>query len=459
MAFDEEKQIQQLIELYRQGFEEILRIIIQKEAKAQWTAYWKEILKDVYDILSQLDDNTQQWIQQTIGQVYSQNAAQVMAYLNGLGLNKVNEANVVHQRAIDVVAQNVADNLRDAFQFIGRRINDEFRRIGLEETGRKFVSGTTVRDMKQRLVQRLLDQGQTAFIDKLGRKWRLDSYAEMVARTTTREAATIATINECKEFGVDLVRISTHYPTCELCAPLQGKVFSLSGKDKRYPKYDGDRVRVPVHPNCRHVLMPYIRKLDPNADETQRYSNTSLTEDPRSEAEKQAYAEIRDAVTIATTRKRAREVLLSPNMPLEEKIKAAEKLKKSYDSTGQTPRGIDANILKQYNDFINTQNNGIINAEKVIQEAQSGGRHSGKYKDASNWTNEQLHKAINSYEKQIKLHEDKINNPAKYITDWEILDERKKQGLLKKWRKDANRNAELKVIMEHILKERGDADE
>ncbi|WP_422445983.1 phage minor capsid protein [Thermoanaerobacterium sp. DL9XJH110] len=352
MAFDEEKQIQQLIELYRQGFEEILRIIIQKEAKGQWTTYWKAILKDVYDILSQLDDNTQQWIQQTIGQVYSQNAAQVVAYLNSLGLNKINEANVIHQRAIDVVAQNMADNLRDAFQFIGRRINDEFRRIGLEETGRKFVSGTTVRDMKQRLVQRLLDQGQTAFIDKLGRKWRLDSYAEMVARTTTREAATIATINECKEFGVDLVRISTHYPTCELCAPLQGKVFSLSGRDKRYPKYDGDRARVPVHPNCRHVLMPYIRKLDPNADETQRYSNTSLTKDPRSEAEKQAYKEMRDLVTIATNRKRAREILLNENIPLEEKIKAAQKLKKSYDNTGKRPMGIDAGILKQYEEYI-----------------------------------------------------------------------------------------------------------
>lgn len=60
---------------------------------------------------------------------------------------------------------------------------------------------------------------------------------------------------------------------------------------------------------------------------------------------------MRDAVTIATNRKRAREVLLSENMPLEEKIKAAEKLKKSYDNTGQTPRGIDASILKQYNDF------------------------------------------------------------------------------------------------------------
>jgi Phage minor capsid protein 2. len=208
----------------------------------------------------------------------------------------------------------------------------------------------------------------------------------MVARTTTREIATAATINACKEFDIDLVQITKHYPTCELCAPLQGKVFSLSGKDKRYPKYDGVLVKIPKHPNCRHVLVPYVRELDPDADETQRYSNTSLTEDPRSEKEKQDYKEMRDKVTIQTTRRRAREILLSENVSLEEKIKAAEKLKKSYDSTGQIPRGIDASILKQYDDFIKAQNNGIINAEKIIQEAKNGGRHSGKYKDASNWT-------------------------------------------------------------------------
>lgn len=158
-------------------------------------------------------------------QVYSQAAAETVAFLMQLVQYKKENADFaqIHQRAIDVVAQNMADNIRDAFQFIGRNVNDTFRKVSLEATGKKYASGTTIQDMKKDLIQRLLDNGQTAFKDKLGRKWRLDTYAEMVARTTTREAASVATINECKEFDVDLVQISTHYPTCELCAPLQGK--------------------------------------------------------------------------------------------------------------------------------------------------------------------------------------------------------------------------------------------
>lgn len=349
MAFDEEKQIQTLINLYGQGFEEILRIIIHKEAKGQWTRYWKDILKDVYDILSQLDSNTQQWIEQTIGQVYSQATAQTAAFLMQLGQYQKSNKDFaqIHQRAIDVVAQNMSDNMRDAFQFIGRNINDTFRKVGLEATGKKYASGTTIQDMKKDLIQRLLDNGQTAFKDKLGRKWRLDTYAEMVARTTTREAASVATINECKEFGIDLVQISTHYPTCEICAPLQGKVFSISGKDKRYPKLT-DEYRPPFHPNCRHVLMPYVREFDDNAEEKQRYSNTSLTKDPRSEAEKQAYKDMRDAVTIATNRKRAREVLLNDQNSLEDKRKAARKLLNTYEKVGKKPIGIDNSLIKTW---------------------------------------------------------------------------------------------------------------
>jgi hypothetical protein len=200
-------------------------------------------------------------------------------------------------------------------------------------------------------VQGLLDQGQTAFVDRRGRKWRLDSYAEMVARTTTREAASVATINTCDEFGLDLVRISTHSPTCELCAPLQGKVYSISGNDDRYPMLTDER-RPPIHPNCRHVLAPYVRELDDDAEETERRSNEPLNVDPRSEAEKQAYAEMRDAVTIATNRRRAREVLLSENAPLVEKVKAAEKLKKSYEKTGTRPVGKDASLVRQYKEYL-----------------------------------------------------------------------------------------------------------
>ena len=353
MVFNETEQIQQLIGIYRQGFEEVLRIIIEKDAKGQWTRYHKDLMLGIQAVLRQLDEHADQWIAQTVWQSYSQATADTAAFLMGAGMAAAETPAFaqVHQRAIDVLAQNMSGNLRDATQFVGRTTHDTFRRVGIEATTRKYAAGATVRDMKKEVIRRLVDQGQTAMIDRAGRRWRLDSYAGMVARTTTREAASVATLNTCREFGLDLVQISQHYPTCPLCAPIQGKVYSISGEDKRYPRYT-DEVRIPKHPNCLHSVHPYVRELDDNAADMERFSNQPAQ--PQSEAETQAYKDARDKVTIAANRKRAREVLLSENAPIEEKAKAARKLQKTYEKTGTRPVGKDASIIKQYKEFLKT---------------------------------------------------------------------------------------------------------
>ena len=354
MAFNEEQHIQQLVTMYRAGLRQIVEILVNMDVKklASGSArYRKQILRNVAGILQDMDKNADNWIISAVGRAYSASLADTIVILNKLGLSPVRSNFArVHQRAVDVIAQNMSGNLRNATQFVGRRVNDIFRQVALEQTGAKLVTGASWQEMKAKVIQEMLNKGQTGFVDKIGRQWRLDSYAEMVARTTTREAASVATINQCLEYGQDLVQISTHYPTCHLCAPLQGKVFSISGNDKRYPKY-GEEVRIPVHPNCRHVLTPYSRELDPNAEETQKYSNTSLTKDTRTEEEKKAYKETQDAATIKRIRRRSREVLYTPSAPLEEKIKAAEKLKSTYEKTETKPVGRDASIIKQYEEL------------------------------------------------------------------------------------------------------------
>lgn len=85
----------------------------------------------------------------------------------------------------------------------------------------------------------------------------------MVARSTTREAGNLARENQLAENGYDLMMMTEHYPTCEACAVLQGRVYSISGRDKRFPPLSrafpsGYRN---VHPNCRHVMTYWIEEM------------------------------------------------------------------------------------------------------------------------------------------------------------------------------------------------------
>ncbi|MEE9244877.1 MAG: phage minor capsid protein [Gemmatimonadota bacterium] len=97
-----------------------------------------------------------------------------------------------------------------------------------------------------------------AFVEVAGRRFRLETYAELVGRTRLAEAASGAAFATTQDMGIDLVRVSDHGPTDPICNAFAGKVFSASGRDSRFPVL---RQKPPFHPNCLHVLLPYVAEL------------------------------------------------------------------------------------------------------------------------------------------------------------------------------------------------------
>ncbi|MCM2989749.1 T7SS effector LXG polymorphic toxin [Bacillus safensis] len=85
--------------------------------------------------------------------------------------------------------------------------------------------------------------------------------------------------------------------------------------------------------------------------------------------------------------------------------------------------------------------------------AKSGGKHSGFYKQYIDKSPDQIKKGINSIDKQIAEHRDKIKNPEKHIPNFRNLDPRQQEALInKKWPSDIQRQIEQKQILEGILK-------
>lgn len=159
----------------------------------------------------------------------------------------------VHVASVDVLAANLEGRLRYAEEFVGRMVNDTFRRISLEQTGLAMASGLDARSQRVNIERELRRNGITAFVDRRGRRWTLANYSRMVTRTTTREAATVGTTNRLREVGLDLVTIDEHPGSCPICRPLQGRTYSLSGNSRNYPRATA---LPPIHPNCRHVAYP-----------------------------------------------------------------------------------------------------------------------------------------------------------------------------------------------------------
>ncbi len=63
--------------------------------------------------------------------------------------------------------------------------------------------------------------------------------------------------NLAKKYGMDLVQIDAHSNACDICQSYQGKIYSISGSDKDFPKL---QERPPYHKGCRHTLFPISRE-------------------------------------------------------------------------------------------------------------------------------------------------------------------------------------------------------
>jgi hypothetical protein len=73
------------------------------------------------------------------------------------------------------------------------------------------------------------------------------------AHNAARARQTESVLKECAEWDNDLVQVSTHSNPCEICAPFDGKIFSITGKTPGFPLL---KEKPPFCKGCRHSLNP-----------------------------------------------------------------------------------------------------------------------------------------------------------------------------------------------------------
>lgn len=162
------------------------------------------------------------------------------------------------EQRLAILIENATVKFNDITNFVGRRTDDIFRQISLEQV--TAGNSLTRVELSANLEQALARAGVTTtrsgvdrWINVGGRNFQLADYAEMVARTTPREAASRAMAARIQDNGYDLVEISSHSggSDCDICGEYDGNTYSLSGNSREYEQLDE---LPPFHPNCGHVL-------------------------------------------------------------------------------------------------------------------------------------------------------------------------------------------------------------
>lgn len=267
----------ELIKQYTQAQQTIIKTLSQRHISKTNADYQKAVLSKINDTLRDLINDSKLWSNKEIPRQYKKavNKAVNDYKRMNIDIKGFEGLSDLHNAQINVLLQNTINNFTVTNSFIGRTINDEVRKITMDTFLQARLTGRSIGSIRDELITRLADKNVTK---------NLEAYVNMITRTVLTETENQAIITHLKANDKDLVKMSSHPTSCKICAPLQGRVYSISGTSTEYPPlkiaFSGNHAN--IHPNCRHYLIPYEPSKDINADKTKQFSNRSFDIDPRS---------------------------------------------------------------------------------------------------------------------------------------------------------------------------------
>ena len=141
--------------------------------------------------------------------------------------NQVNTVMTYRSRKAYVDAVNsVADKFEKKEIANKQEYLDIFNKNAMEVTLGEKSRSEAIRDT----IREMSDKGIPAFVDAAHHEWSPEAYINMDIRNTAKNAALMAEFESAKELGQDVILVSSHAAARPLCAPYQGKFYSLSGK-------------------------------------------------------------------------------------------------------------------------------------------------------------------------------------------------------------------------------------
>ena len=296
-------QIERLVKIYLDSRERILKEIAKRELWARKADYQQQLLREIDRELKRLNLETFAWADEAIEAAYTKSAklAWMAAQEADKGVKAFSAFGGVHKKAVELLAHNAQDYLGITNSLIARQAKDTVRKIGVEVTGKKFAETLTVRETRKLLEQRLAEENFYTVPWRNGRgSMRVDSYAALVARTTTREATMTGTFNQAEALGHHLYKMTSHNTTCKVCASRQGRVYRSvdfpSGDPRQaFPHISEGFPRWPtyktVHPNCSHSAHVFIWDQKTQAEQQTALEGAAepFNYDPRGEVERKRY--------------------------------------------------------------------------------------------------------------------------------------------------------------------------
>ena len=220
---------------------------------------------EIYALLQQARDTSAPIIAQAVREAYEEGslkAREWMAAFYGTDIDQPFSKN--DQLLLELLTDRTINKINDEALIMGQQTQQILRTAALDELVATNVAGEVFEETTEALTDALERAGVTfdsptskpgqigAKLIKInGRNYNASSYSELLVRTESRAAHSQATIQRLRDNDHDVVQITDHRTSCDVCGQFDGKKYSLTGETEGLeilPEYP------PFHPNCRHLI-------------------------------------------------------------------------------------------------------------------------------------------------------------------------------------------------------------
>lgn len=178
---------------------------------------------------------------------------------------------LIHHRAVQAIMDESFYSILEATDNMSQDIKDRIQQVVQRANERSLLQGVSRRQATKDAVAELSQEQIRGIVTKNGARVPVDKYMAGVVQYYQRKAHVTGAENMITQNGYDLVYVNRVGITCEFCAVYQGRVYSISGSDPRFPKLE---VRPPYHSHCVHSFSAWIED-GVSAEEVERMIKVS----------------------------------------------------------------------------------------------------------------------------------------------------------------------------------------
>lgn len=233
----------------------LIRLSTTDFTAAQQTA----TLAEIKEILALLDAGVKEWTTLYLEQAVKDGIVTSMISLGVVStIAEANQALKFSQLNRNLIKTVIADTQSDLLQVtsnISRKTRVAVREATAHAMRSNLAKGSVgIRTIQRDILNTLDAATKNGIVDAVGRRWRPEVYAEMVARTKLFSAQREATMNDAVSRDVMYVRVSSHNAK-DACRNYENKILKITPDAPGDYQYIGDISRRELfHPSCRHRL-------------------------------------------------------------------------------------------------------------------------------------------------------------------------------------------------------------